>query len=211
MTFVRPLALPLLATALLTHTAAVDAHKLREKNVVVAVADSPLTVTPSIDWNRLSGDSGKNTETWTLDGEQLNDVTFFAGIEAGKPLVKERSKKKDPLPKFRKATLLPEVPELLEGTYHAYKKIGSFKVTVSEPTTFLGTAGIHFTFEFTDADLLPRKGDARAAIIDGKLFMMTFDAPRLYYYDHGIAAFRALADTAKRSSAMAHRIETRAN
>src|SRR3546814_4059309 len=82
------------------------AHKLRVSGEAVAVADSGVTVTPGRDWNRLDAKAGKNTETWTLDGEQLNDVTFFGGIEAGKPLVKERDRKRDPLPKFTSSTLL---------------------------------------------------------------------------------------------------------
>src|SRR3546814_3117622 len=52
------------------------AHKLRVSGEAVAVADSGVTVTPGRDWNRLDAKAGKNTETWTLDGEQLNDVTF---------------------------------------------------------------------------------------------------------------------------------------
>src|SRR3546814_1135589 len=85
------------------------AHKLRVSGEAVAVADSGVTVTPGRDWNRLDAKAGKNTETWTLDGEQLNDVTFFGGIEAGKPLVKERDRKRDPLPKFTSSTLLIEI------------------------------------------------------------------------------------------------------
>ena len=102
------MAMPLLFTA----TTAL-AHKLHKQGEAAVVAGSPLTVTPSRDWNQLSARIGKNTETWTLDGEQLNDVTFFGGIEPGKPLVKEKSKKREPLPKFTKSTLLAEVPELL--------------------------------------------------------------------------------------------------
>jgi len=49
----------------------------------------------------------------------------------------------------------------------------------------------------TDLDHLTRKGEARAAIIEGKLYMVTFDAPRLHYFDLTIDDFRALADTAR--------------
>lgn len=174
-----------------------SAHKLREKGETFEVADSAVTVTPSRDWNRLSGKIGKRTETWTLDGEQLNDVTFFGGIDAGEPLVKERSKKRDPLPKFTSSTLLIEVPELLEGTYRTYKDLAAFELLTIEPGTFLGADGVRFTYEYTDFDRLTRKGEARAAIIDGKLYMVTFDAPRLHYFDRTIDDFRALADTAR--------------
>lgn len=185
----------ILSSALISAPA--KAHKLREQGETVKVAGSGVTVTPARDWNRLNGNVGKNTETWTLDGEQLNDVTFFGGIEDGKPLVKERHKKRDPLPKFTKSTLLIEIPELLEGTYRTHKSIGAFQVLGTEPTTFLGHAGVSFTYQYSDADDLTRKGEARATIIGGKLYMITFDAPRLHYYNQTIADFRALADTAK--------------
>lgn len=188
----RLMAMPLLFTA----TTAL-AHKLHKQGEAAVVAGSPLTVTPSRDWNQLSARIGKNTETWTLDGEQLNDVTFFGGIEPGKPLVKEKSKKREPLPKFTKSTLLAEVPELLERTSRAYKGSGSFQVASVEPMRFLDHDGVFFTYEFTDEDQLTRKGEARAAIIGGKLYMITFEAPRLSYFGKVVADFRALADTAK--------------
>ncbi|UIJ44036.1 hypothetical protein LZK98_13210 [Sphingomonas cannabina] len=162
----------------------------------MTVADSAVSVTPSRDWNRLGVSAGKNTETWTLDGDQLNDVTFYGGIAAGKPLIKERSKKKEPLPKFTKDTLIVEVPELLESTYRAYKQIGTFSVASTEPAEFLGHEGVRFTYTYTDSDNLPRKGEASAAIIKGSLYMMTFDAPRLYYFDQAVGDFRALVKSA---------------
>lgn len=174
----------------------VAAHKLREKGQTVKVADSEMSVTPIRDWNRLSREPGKRAETWTLDGEQLDDLTFYGGIEPGEPLVKERSKKKDPLPKFQKSTLLVEIPELLEGTYRTYKEIGSFQLLSTDPTTFLRHKGVLFTYQYTDTDQLTRRGEARAAIIGTKLYMITYDAPRLYYFDKLIGDARALMATA---------------
>jgi hypothetical protein len=176
---------------------AAHANAYREKGKVVEIADSNMTVTPPRDWNRLDGRPGKHAEIWTLDGEQLNDVTFYSGIEPGTPLVKERDKKRDPLPKFTATTLLIEVPELLEGTYRAGKQIGGFTLTGSKPDRFLGREGVNFTYEYTDRDNLSRKGEARAVLIEKKLYMVAFDAPRLHYFERTIADFRALADSAK--------------
>ena len=173
-----------------------DAHKLRSKGETVKVAHSAMSVTPTRDWNKLSQEPGKHAETWTLDGEQLDDVTLYGGIEPGDPLVKEHNKKKDPLPKFQKSTLLVEIPELLEGTYRTYKKIGSFQLLSTDPTTFLGRKGVLFTYEYTDVDQLTRKGEAEAAIIDGKLYMVSYDAPRLYYFDKLVGDVRALVSSA---------------
>lgn len=176
---------------------AAQAHKLREKEVAVEIADSPMIVTPGRDWNRLNGNVGKHTESWTLDGGQLNDVTFYAGIEPGKPLVRERSKKREPLPKFTASTLLVEVPELLETTYRAYKGIANFTVTGMAPKRFLDQEGIVFRYQFVDQDALTRQGEAQAAIIAGRLYMISFDAPRLHYFARTIGHARALADNAR--------------
>ncbi|WIA56694.1 hypothetical protein N6H05_02405 [Sphingobium sp. WTD-1] len=172
------------------------ANGYREKNMQVEVAKSAMKVTPVRDWNSLSIRPGKKAETWTLDGEQLNDVTFYGGIAPGEPLIRETSKKHKPLPKFSSETLLVEIPELLEGTYRTEKGIGSFSVTNSKPDRFLGQDGIRFTYEYVDADNLPRKGEARAALIKGQLYMATFDAPRLHYFEATLDDFHALTDSA---------------
>ncbi|HEY8592656.1 MAG TPA: hypothetical protein VIL42_07305 [Sphingomicrobium sp.] len=195
----RPWALAgLYVAALGAHPAYANAY--REKGKTVEIAGSNMMVTPPRDWNRLDQRPGRYAETWTLDGEQLNDVTFYGGVEPGAPLVKERNKKRDPLPKFTTSTLLIEIPELLEGTYRAYKKIGGFKLTGSRPERFLGEQGVYFTYEYIDSDELPRKGEARAVLIGNRLYMATFDAPRLHYFDRTLADFRALADTASISN-----------
>lgn len=197
MTMRTKFAIGILAAVLSSMPTSGSAHTLHKQGEVAAVADSTLSVTPSRDWNELGTKIGKQTETWTLDGAYLNDVTFFGGIEPGKPLVKERSKKKEPLPKFTKTTLLAEIPELLERTSRAYKGSGSFQVTSVEPIKFLGSDGVFFSYEFTDEDQLTRKGEARAAIISSKLYMITFEAPRLSYFGKVVPDFRKLADTAK--------------
>ncbi len=185
----------LTVTALLIASSA-HANGYREKGKSVSVAKSEIEVTPPRDWNKLSIRPGKNAETWTLDGEQLNDVTFYGGIAVGKPLVKERSKKRNPLPKVSKDMLLIDIPELLEGTYRAYKKIGIFELTSIDPGSFLGEEGVHFTYEYVDSDNLTRMGEARAILVQGELYMITFDAPRLHYFAEGLDAYRALADSA---------------
>lgn len=172
------------------------ANAYREKGKSAEVVDASVVVTPSRDWNRLDIRPGKRAETWTLDGELLNDVTFYVGVQPGEPLVKERSKKHDPLPKLTPNLLLAEVPELLERTYRTYKHIGTFTLTDTKEDNFLGRSGIHFTYDYLDQDQLPRKGEARAVLVNRALYMVTFDAPRLNYFDKAITDYRALADAA---------------
>ncbi len=50
-----------------------------------------------------------------------------------------------------------------------------------EPMAFAGQPGIRFTYSFTRPNEdLPRKGEGRAAMIGGKLYLITFEAPRLH-------------------------------
>ena len=192
-------ALALAALSLALAIAPVMANGYRPKDKPVPVANGSMVVTPSRDWNQLSVKPGKKAETWTLDGEQLNDVTWFGGIAPGEPLVREVSKKRKPLPKFTSATLLVELPELLEATYRSAKDIGSFKVTGSTPDRFLGQDAIRFSYEYVDNDNLPRRGEARAALAKGQLYMVTFDAPRLHFFEKSLEDFRALSDSARLS------------
>ncbi len=195
--WISPLVPMALAVALAMSPATANGYRAKDKPV--PVANAAMIVTPSRDWNQLSIKPGKKAETWTLDGEQLNDVTWFGGIAPGEPLVREISKKRKPLPKFTSATLLVELPELLEATYRSAKDIGSFKVISSAPDRFLGQDGIRFSYEYVDNDNLPRKGEARAALAKGQLYMVTFDAPRLHFFDKLLEDFHALSDSARLS------------
>jgi hypothetical protein len=192
----RTIALALAVLSVVPLATAASANAYREKDKVVDVAKATFRVTPARDWNQLSIRPGRYAEIWTLDGEQLNEVTFYGGVEPGRPLVRERSRKRDPLPRFSRSMLLAELPELLERTYRVNRRIGSFAITASEPTRFLGAAGVRFGYDYVDADQLPRRGEASAAVIGGRLYMMTFDAPRLHYFDRSLADYRALVASA---------------
>src|SRR3546814_12024485 len=111
---------------------------------------------------------------WSSDvcsSDLLDDVTFYGGIAPGEPLIRERSEKHKPLPKFTSETLLIEVPELLEGTYRTQKGIGTFSITSANPERFLGKDGIRLTYEYVAADNLPHKGAARQTNNKGLLDM----------------------------------------
>lgn len=193
----RILSTALAVAALAALSLPAQAHRLAEKGQPVTIADSTLSVTPTRDWNRLGSRLGKHAERWTLDGEQLNDLVFYAGIAPGEPLMRERSKKKAPLPKFRDDMLLAEVPELLERTYRAGRDARDFQLSGATPGSFLGQDGMSFAYLVTDGDGLVRKGEARAAVVHGKLYLITFDAPRLHYFDQRAEDARAVMASAR--------------
>lgn len=194
---IRPIRTAALSLAAVTLLAApVAANGYREKGKAVTIAGSKLSVTPPRDWNLLSIRPGKKAETWTLDGERLNEITWYAGIEPDEPLVRETSRKTKPLPRLKRATLLAEIPELLETTYRTERQVADFTLTASAPDPFLGQPGIRFSYAYVDNDHLPRRGEARAALIGGRLYLATFDAPRQYFFDRSLGDFRALTDAA---------------
>lgn len=174
-----------------------QAHKLREQGEDFRVAKSSLTVTPERNWNRLNGRRGKRTERWTLDGPQLNDVTFFGGVEAGSSLFKGRGAQKDVLPNFDDTMLLIDIPALLDSTYRVTRGMRSFDLVAVGPKQFLGKDGVEFSYQMIANNGSTLRGEARAVIVDGELFMVTFEAPRLFYFETYVSDFYALLATAR--------------
>ena len=93
--------------------APVHAHKLIEPGLQGRIARGAFSASPQSTWNRLNQKEGKYQEIWTIDGDQLNQIMFFGGVPVGEPLLKERNKKMDPLPKVAGNMLLPEIPVFL--------------------------------------------------------------------------------------------------
>ncbi|SDA28885.1 hypothetical protein [Sphingomonas sp. NFR15] len=187
-----------LTALLLSGPPAHAGNTLIAKAQAVAVAKSALTITPDREWNKMGARPGRNSETWTLDGDGLNDVTFYGGIETDRTLFREVNKRVKPLPRFSATMLLPDIPALLENSYRIALATPLMTIESVAPCTFAGAKGVTFTYRFTRPDEeVRRKGEGYAAIIAGKLYMATFEAPDIYYYDRDIASFRALAASAR--------------
>lgn len=166
----------------------------------VAVAKSTLTVTPDREWNRLSARLGRNSETWTLDGDDLNGVNFYS-IETGRTLFRDSAKKTRPLPRFSSTMLLTDIPPLVENSYRLALDTTLFSMTDIQPTSFLGAKGVRFSYSFRkQMEDVSRHGEAIGAIVGGRLYLMTFDAPAILYFDRDLASFRQIASTARLDS-----------
>lgn len=174
------------------------AYKLVPHGAAVQVAKSELTVTPAIDWNRMQSRPGRNAEAWTLDGLALNELTFYGGIEDGKTLFREVDKKDKPLPHFSATMLAPDVVQLFESSYRLAGGSALFEVRQVEPATFAGRSGFRFGYAFTlEGDKVRRLGEATGAIIGGKLYMVTYEAPAIHYFERNLADYRAIAASAR--------------
>ncbi|MBD3760019.1 hypothetical protein O4H52_16375 [Sphingomonadaceae bacterium G21617-S1] len=187
----------LILLAIVAASSAASGNKLISPRTKIAVARSPLMVNPSIEWNKLDARPGRNAETWTLDGDALNDVTFYGGIPAGKTLFAEVDKRNRPLPRVSATMLLTDIPPLFENSYRIALDTPLMNIDSVEPMAFAGSKGVRFTYSFTrQNEEVHRRGEGRAAMIGGKLYMITYEAPILHYFDKSLAAFRQLADSA---------------
>lgn len=162
------------------------------------IARSSISASPAGEWNRLRRSDGKNVEVWTRDGDGLNKVTFFGGVGFGQSLYKERNAKDSPLPRVAENMLLADVPVLLESTYRSQYKVNRMNIDAQDLTRLSGHQAIRFTYTFVrDEDEVARRGEAVAAIVSNKLYLFSFEAPSIYYFDKDLANFRQIVETLK--------------
>lgn len=195
----RPRFVPLsLVAALLLATPVLAGNKLIVQGQPIAVAKSQLTVTPDREWNKLGARPGRDAETWTLDGDALNDLTFYGGVENGKTLFREVAKKTRPLPRFQSTMLLTDIPSLFENSYRIALDTPLMTIDSVEPTMFAGAKGVRFRYTFTrQNEEVRRSGEAQGAVIGGKLYMISFEAPTTHFFARDVGSFRTLAASAK--------------
>lgn len=193
-TTLRPFALPLAVTI----ASGAFANSLVSPGPQAKIARSSLSATPAGEWNKLSYRGGKNVEVWTIDGDELNKVTFYGGIEVGKPLLKEADKKERPLPRVTPNMLITDIPAILESTYRVQYSVSQMSVDSQEPATVGGHKGIRFTYSFVrnDEDVM-RKGEAVGAFVGNRLYIAAYEAPAIHFFDKDVEKFRQLATTLK--------------
>jgi hypothetical protein len=172
------------------------AGRLKPAGVATIVARSALTVTPDRAWNK-GARPGRLSESWTLDGLTINELTFYGGIIDGKPLFREADKINAPLPKFNKTMLPPDVATLLESSYRVALGTSLMTIESIEPSTFAGAQGFKFSYSFAVSDEVKRRGVARGAVIGDKLYLITYEAPRIHYFDRDLESFNKIADSAR--------------
>jgi hypothetical protein len=148
-----------------------------------------LSVEPDIAWNKVNQQdiSGRSSaEIWTLDGPMLNTLTFFAGVEDGKPLFVQTAEqeKRDKLPAFRGSMTPTEVMELVESTYAKASQSTLTKTRELRPEKFAGKDGFRFEMSYVGKDEVDREVTAVGVVHGGRLYMIVYQGTRLYH--HGL-------------------------
>jgi len=165
------------------------------------VGNGSVTVVPPRPWNKQRRffffDSVRWVEDWTLNGPYLDGITFVTALPSGQYLIRQRKSDERQVPKFRSDMTAPEVAAMLETAFRVRGGAVDFKTLGLQPRQFLGYPGFQFDFEHLDNDELWRKGRAVGAVVDGRLYLILFDATRSHYYGNALPDFEAMANNAR--------------
>ena len=165
------------------------------------VGDGSMAVTPPRPWNearRMFFDYVSQVEDWTLNGPLLDSITFVTGLKSGQYLVRQNRRDERQVPKFRNDMTPPEIASMIESAFRVRAGAIDFRTLSMTPRPFLGGNGFQWDFEHLDNDELWRKGRAVGIVLDGKLYLILFDAARSHYYPDAINDFEAIVNSARR-------------
>lgn len=188
----RRLALALAATVLAAGCAQVSHVATGE-----VVLRERLAVTVDKPWNQFERGLGDNTPTWTQDGITVDALRFYVALKDGALIVPTPSEPKGTKPLAFKAGMSPsEIVALFEG---AFVRDGStFQLERLTPQPFAGQAG--FRFEYSGVrklDEVRLKGIGWGSVRNGELFLITYSAPRLSFFDRHVASAETIAKSAR--------------
>ncbi len=166
----------------------------------VAVGTDKMSVAVPRPWNRhraaLFSDVPE-TEDWTLNGPILDQMSFVTGLKSGRYLIEQSKRADNQVPKFRDDMTPPEIAAMLETLFRVKGGAVEFETLSLQPRQFLGVNGFQFDFEHLDTDELRRKGRAVGAVVDGRLYLILFDAAKSHYYPDALPDFEAAVTSAR--------------
>jgi hypothetical protein len=142
------------------------------------------------------------SEVWTAHGITLDVLAFYVGVADGETIGQALPRSQKKLPQFRAKMLPHEIVELFETVIT--QDGSTFKLGKLEPARFAGGEGFRFEYGLT------RKGDSLAfgglgygAVVNGKLYLMAFSAPRSFYFPRLLPA----VETAARSASVGPKVK----
>ena len=153
-----------------------------------------LTVTADARWNRIEG-GRDGAEVWTADGTPLDVLAFYVGVAEGETLGDAPS---EFAPRFRTTMSPHDIVELYEAL--VTQEGSEFRLERLGPAAFGGRPG--FVFEHTTVmrDGPALGGIAYGTVARGRLYLMSYTAPKNYFYLKHLAEVRAIAASAEITS-----------
>lgn len=153
-----------------------------------------LTVTADARWNRIEG-GRDGAEVWTADGTPLDVLAFYVGVAEGETLGAAPS---EYAPRFRTTMSPHDIVELYEAL--VTQEGSEFRLERLGPAGFGGRPG--FVFEHTTVmrDGPALGGIAYGTVARGRLYLLSYTAPRGYFFEKNLEQVRAIAASAQITS-----------
>jgi hypothetical protein len=167
----------------------------------VSVGNGGMSVVAPRPYNRhrrILFEDVHDVEDWTQNGPILDGISFVSGMKSGRELVRQWHSASQQVPRFRSDMTPPEITAMLESLYRVKGGAVDLKTLSLKPRPFLGANGFQWDYEHLDSDELWRRGRAVGVVIDGKLYLILFDAARSHYYDALLPDFEAIVASAQR-------------
>lgn len=164
------------------------------------VGNDTLRVTPIREWNRQRGQlfiDIREVEDWTLNGPLLDGISFVTGLKSQRTLVRQTRRDDRQVPKYRANMTAPEVAAMLESLFRVRGGTVEFRTLGLAPRSFLGQPGYQYDFEHLDGDEVWRRGRAVGATVNGRLYLILYDAARAHYFDAALGDFEAIVNSAR--------------
>ncbi len=164
------------------------------------VARGTMEVTPTIDWNRAyrGYQDIAEEENWTLNGPLLDNLTFIGGLRDNRPLVRfQRRSDWRQVPNFRSTMRPDEIAAIIESYYRIRAGSVRFEIAALQPRTFLGHPGFQLDYSHVGGNEVERRGRVVAAVIEGRLYMILFDAARMHYFPTALPEVERIIETAR--------------
>jgi hypothetical protein len=136
------------------------------------------------------------TEVWTAEGMTLDVLAFYIGIREGETLgraLQAGSGRK--LPTFRAKMTPHEIVELYENL--VTQDGSAFRLGRLAPARFGGVEGFRFEHSLTrKRDSLPLEGVGYGAVVNGRLYLIAYSAPKTHYFAKLLPRVEAVAASA---------------
>jgi hypothetical protein len=180
--------------ALMSGCAGVKMTQVSQGEVIVR---ERLSVTVDRPWNRFEGTPGDATPVWTQHGVSVDALRFYVGLKNGDLIAPTPSSPPGvPALAFRSNMHASDIVSLFEGLYS--RGGSTFALDKVEPTTFAGQNGFRFDFSgIRKSDDVRLQGIAWGALRNGELFLISYTAPRLAFFQRGVNDAEAVSRSAR--------------
>jgi hypothetical protein len=164
----------------------------------VAVAGGTMHVTPSAAWNKAptSPLAIRYEEDWTENGPTLDSLVFIGGLPDGQALAKQHRKADSQVPVFH-ATMTPlELTSMIESYYRVREGSKLFQTDGIAPASLFGKPALRFDYSYVGGDDVRRRGRSVAAIVGGKLYLLSLEGAASHYFENAAPQFDSIVASA---------------